>query len=216
MPASSGFRAAVSCACLCVGLTGSVILYRVLRAEQEGALEVVLVEPQFELEQLEPELERNRAQPQPGPKWIQNFPGSTLKRFELTEERAQRLFPQIEHPWNRFDPLMYFGYEPDLHVRMKLEAHPDGFYWVTTNSLGLRREGEIAVQQPDLRILVAGDSHVDGVCNNSEAFPALLESALAADRPGQVVEVLNAARGGQSPFNYLGTLEKWGFRVPCA
>jgi lysophospholipase L1-like esterase len=78
-----------------------------------------------------------------------------------------------------------------------------------TNSLGLRDDAEPSAARPDLRILVAGDSHTDGVCENKESYSHVLEAALRSDRPGKTVEVLNAGTGGFSFHNYLGTLEKF-------
>jgi hypothetical protein len=64
------------------------------------------------------------------------------------------------------------------------------------------------LQQPALRILVTGDSHTDGVCNNSESFTNLLEAELSAAHPGEAIEALNAGKGAYSFYNYLGVLER--------
>ena len=68
--------------------------------------------------------------------------------------------------------------------------------------------------QPDLRILIAGDSHTDGVCNNSEAFGNLVEARLRSEYPGRRIESLNAGRGGYSFYHYLGTLERFLYLRP--
>lgn len=198
MPASNRFRVTVSLICLAVGLIGALVAYRLTRGGGGGSPSVEVVAPLLKEDDPEWVWERE---------WIKNFPQSTLKRFTLTEEQAQLVFPQLNHAWTRFDPVMYFGYRPDLHERVEFDEHADGVYWVTTNSLGLRRDSELSGTKPELRLLVAGDSHADGVCNNAETFSALLEERL--DRPDRRVDVLNACRGGQSPFNYLGTLEKF-------
>ena len=201
--AASRRRTFVSLACLLAGLLGAGGAYRWLRERQQESIEFVA-----------PELEEQ------GGEWIwerdyiQHYPQTTLQRFELTEEQTRLLLPQLRHEWNRFDPLMYFGYEPGLDQYIAFDEHPAGGYRVRTNSLGMRRDTEVSSEKPDWRILVAGDSHADGVCNNSETFSALLEVALEARTPASRVEVLNAARGGQSPFNYLGTLEKFADLEP--
>lgn len=133
--------------------------------------------------------------------------GSTFRRPALSEEQVETLFPQVLHPAAMYHPRQYFGFAPNVKVRRRFGEHPDGGYLVTTNSLGLRRSTEVAVEPPDLRVLVVGDSHVDGVCNSEESFPFLLEQSLRAR--GRDAEVLNAARGGQSPVNYPGTIERY-------
>ncbi len=203
MPDSSRSRLIVTLVCLVVGPGAAWLAYR--RVMEERRESVVIPEPAVEVKPEKWLAKRN---------WIENFPGSTLERFELSEEEARVLLPQLEHEWSRFDPRMYFCYRPQLDHYLPFEEHPDGGYRVVTNSLGMRRDTEVAQERPDLRVLVAGDSHPDGVCNNAENFTALAEAALEARHPGRSIEVLNASRGGQGPFNYIGTLESFGHLEP--
>jgi hypothetical protein len=78
-----------------------------------------------------------------------------------------------------------------------------------TNSLSMREDEEPAAVKPDLRVLVTGDSHTDGACDNSESWANRLEALLRAARPGRSVEVLNAGTGSYSFYNYLGVLQKY-------
>jgi len=77
-----------------------------------------------------------------------------------------------------------------------------------TNEEGLRDDPVDWSGEQDLRVLVIGDSHAFGICSESESFASLLERDLSAARPGRSIDVLNAAQGGFSFFQYLGMLEK--------
>jgi hypothetical protein len=135
-----------------------------------------------------------------------------LRRFALSSYFASKIFPV--RGMNRYDPVTYFAYAPNLNKWVNFREHPKGRWRVRTNSLGMRRDEDVASEAPALRVLVAGDSHVDGVCNNREAFPALVEAELERRFPERDVELLNAARGGYSPYNYLGVLEKYLYLKP--
>lgn len=89
------------------------------------------------------------------------------------------------------------------------DEHPDGQIKVRTNSHGMREDLDPLAEAPDLRVLVAGDSHTDGVVNNGESFPNVLEARLAERWPEQTIEVLNAGVGSTSFPMYLGTLVKF-------
>ena len=134
-------------------------------------------------------------------------PPSSFRRWALGEGAARQLFEVDEH-YLVYDPWCYFHRVPFTNLKRPWEEHPQGVFMMRTNSLGLRMDGEPSPRPPDLRVLIAGDSHVDGVCFNREGYPALLEAALAAERPGETVEVVNAACGGYSFYHYLGTLER--------
>lgn len=140
--------------------------------------------------------------------WSPVAPGSELPRHPLWEELVRALFP-LEDLGVRYDELTHFAWEPNASLPRRWAEHPDGRIVLATNSLGMREDDEPAAVKPDLRVIVTGDSHTDGVCWNHESWANRLEARLAADRPGQTVEVLNCARGGFSLFQYLGTLEKF-------
>jgi len=135
-----------------------------------------------------------------------------LRRFALSAYVAAGIFPI--GGVNRYDPVTYFAYMPGLKQRVNFREHPKGRWRMRTNSLGMRRDSEVSAEAPALRVLVAGDSHVDGVCNNREAFSALVEAELDLRFPGRAVELLNASRGGYTPYNYLGVLEKFLYLEP--
>lgn len=101
------------------------------------------------------------------------------------------------------DPLLGIVRRPNLDIRFRFEERPSGFIHFQTNNLGLRR---ITPTEPDKgssrRILVLGDSQIDGSVDNRENVCSLLEKRLNS---GSVqYEVLNAATGSYSPYqSYL-------------
>lgn len=133
------------------------------------------------------------------------FPPSSFVRWPVGPDVVARYF-EIDQVLTEYDPFSYFRHLPHLEVQRLWGEHPEDEWTLRTNSLGLRMDREPAAEPPDLRVLVVGDSHTDGVCNNSEGYPALVEAALTT--PERSVEVLNAAKGGHSFYNYLGTLER--------
>lgn len=131
----------------------------------------------------------------------------------ITEEIARQIIPVPEEA-QAYDPIVYFRHPPNMEVEKRLTEHPKGYWTMRTNSLSLREDCEPMSERPDLRILVAGDSHTEGVCENSETFPHVLGRALTAAHPNKRIESINAAKGSYSFYNYLGTLEKFLYLKP--
>ena len=108
------------------------------------------------------------------------------------------------------DPVCYVTRPASIEYWSKgWSEHPDGQFKVRTNSHGMREDLDPLAAEPDLRVLVAGDSHTDGVVNNAESFPNILEARLAERWPDGSIEVLNAGVGSTSFPMYLGTLVKF-------
>ncbi|MFN0009477.1 MAG: GDSL-type esterase/lipase family protein [Planctomycetota bacterium] len=114
-----------------------------------------------------------------------------------------------------YDPHAYYRPESNLSLEFPLEGYPGGKYVRSTNSAGEREDHETFTAPLDLFVLVAGDSHTDGVCENRETYPNLLEERLARRSPGRSIEVLNTGTTGYSFYNYLGVLEKYAGRRPA-
>ena len=129
--------------------------------------------------------------------------------FELEpiDESVARALFVMHSPDLRWIPGRYYGYVPGLRQEIEWEEHPDGRWRRVTNAQGLRRDDDRGLADGGLRVLVTGDSHTDGVCNNGEGFPSLLETSLAARSPEREVVVLNTGVVGYSFYNYLGALE---------
>ena len=132
------------------------------------------------------------------------------------EATAPILFPHLADPSNRFDPVLGFRYRPGFEKLIEYPEHPAGEWLLTTNGAGLRMDADIASDAPDLRLLVIGDSHTDGICANSEGFPHLLGERLAAVDPVRSVEVLNAGKSGYSFYNYLAAPDAFVDEAPDA
>ena len=127
-------------------------------------------------------------------------------RYFLTPEQADHCYDFLGDPRRAYDPWVYCRDAGNLNDRFPRPEHPNRHWWWRTNSLGLREDHELDDPPRDLRVLVAGDSHTFGLCDNSETFANLLEGRLARLHPGRTVEVLNAGYGGYTFHQYLGTI----------
>ncbi|MEO6709710.1 MAG: SGNH/GDSL hydrolase family protein [Planctomycetota bacterium] len=136
-------------------------------------------------------------------------------REYLTLEETKLLVPSVgtsDH--SRYDPWTYAVGRANGRATLAWAEHPGKLVDAVSNSLGLRGDRELASVLPDLRVLVAGDSHTCGVCRFDETFSARLETALGAHNPGKSIEVLNAGNGGYTFYSYVGTLLRWRERKP--
>ncbi len=121
---------------------------------------------------------------------------------------ARVFFPLsgLDRPYN---DQFYYARPPNKGWFTKWEEHPKGGYVMRTNDLGIREDTDPSTSAPDLRVIVTGDSHTDGVCGNDESFPNRLEAMLAEKTPGKSLEVLNMGIGGYTFWNYLGVLRTY-------
>lgn len=125
----------------------------------------------------------------------------------VTAEEAASFFPQISG-FQIYDALAYFRYKPHLDLTAKFPEHPDGVTKMRTNSFGFKALREVRKQHPALRVIITGDSHVDGVVGLNETCSERLYTLLQKERPKHTTEVINAAVGGYSLYNYYGALER--------
>ncbi len=78
-----------------------------------------------------------------------------------------------------------------LHV--KTARYDEGFYIYRTNAQGLREENVIREKaENEYRILVLGDSHVDGNCKVNDTFPNVSESILNRQHDDSPYNVINS------------------------
>lgn len=198
MPAA---RVLLSLSILLLGAAG-IWLYVATRPASGDGTGVLVVDRRAVLE----ELLRKRAG---DVDLAQVFAGDPLGRLPLDEGLAFQFYPALqESNRNTYDPLAYFVSTPNFSASRRFREHPSGQWEVASDAHGFRRPGRISDRRPDLRILVAGDSHVEGVVPVEETLTQRLEDLLREERPGRTVEVLNAARGGYDFYNYLGVLER--------
>ncbi len=130
-------------------------------------------------------------------------------RFYLDEKDADTYFFISASDRTRYDPWTYSRDVGNLNDEFKWPGHPKGKWTWRSNSLGCREDHELDDPPRDLRVLVAGDSHTCGVCNDDESFTNLLESAIAKNHAGKTVEALNTGLGGYTFFNYLGAIYRF-------
>jgi len=166
----------------------------------------------IDVARLNSRIERRRIEPR---KWplVPDTPREW--REFMTLEETKLLVPSVgTSELSRYDPWTYVVGMASRRETLAWPEHPaklvDGF----TNSLALRGDRELSKLLPDLRVLVAGDSHTCGVCRFDETFSARLETSLGGRNPGKSIEVLNAGHGGYTFYNYVGTLLRWRERAP--
>ncbi|MCE9595445.1 MAG: hypothetical protein K8S98_14755 [Planctomycetes bacterium] len=128
-------------------------------------------------------------------------------RLSVPERIAKKLFP-LSNTTQIYDEYSYFRHKSNMTYANEWPEHPKGRWYVRTNSIGFREDAETPREKQDLRIVITGDSHTDGACDNAETFPNLLEGALSERHPGKTIDVVNAGKGGFSFYNYLGMLER--------
>ena len=169
-----------------------------LREWRSGEGGIVWVESDAEaLAEAQPEIARRAAE--------DSAPGG-LKRTHLPESVVENMMPLKQS--REYDPHCYFVARPNRTYERTWREHPEGGFVIRTNSLGLRMDFDPAPEKPDLRILVAGDSHMAGVCNNSEGTAGRLQALLQGNDPARTVEVVNGSQGAYSFYHYLGVLER--------
>jgi len=134
-----------------------------------------------------------------------------LLRETLSEERAMALCGELRKSKGRtiYDRQTISWERPNYDSRRRFKEHPRGSWQVELNDMGFRKAVDVRRTKPDLRILVAGDSHTAGIVPSEEQFANLLESKLAVLAPELTIEGLNGGKGGFHFYNYVGTLEKF-------
>lgn len=140
--------------------------------------------------------------------------GPGLTRVPLDEAQALSFFPSLKHDRDVYDPQIYFRNRPDFVAPREFKEHPLRKWTIRYNAAGFKSDRELLEEHPDLRVLVCGDSHSEGVVPTDENFCSQLEQLAIAAQPGRSVEVLNASRGGYMHYNYLGALEKYAELEP--
>ncbi len=130
----------------------------------------------------------------------------------LDEEVASKYFPALRHGFE-FDPYVYVRRPSNAEFSKPFQEHPSGKWLVRSNNLGLRMDADVdEANKLGPRVLVTGDSHVDGVCPNEENFTTLVQAALSTAVPD--LEVINAGVGAYHFYNYRGVIERFANLQP--
>jgi len=98
------------------------------------------------------------------------------------------------------------------------KIHPRGKIVLRTNNLGFRNDRSTTQEKSQnvKRILITGDSHVDGVVFNDENVAHQLEILLNSSSGSETTnyEVLNGGVGYYSFSNYWGMLQRYAYLEP--
>lgn len=122
----------------------------------------------------------------------------------------QRAFLTLEVDYYRPDAQVGHVHVPHAVRKFEWREHPRGEIVFRTNNLGFREDvdTEQEAREDIERILVTGDSHIDGVVWNHESYPNVLEDLLQETQPTRPIEVLNGGAGYFGPYQYRRLLEK--------
>ncbi|MEO6709429.1 MAG: SGNH/GDSL hydrolase family protein [Planctomycetota bacterium] len=140
--------------------------------------------------------------------------GAKFRRRELTTDELTRLLGTTGGGLRELDPHRLIRYTANVRMEVEWPDYPGGHWTRVTNSDGAREDHDFPSPPPDIFVLVAGDSHTEGVCDNAVSYSNLLEGELLKRHPGKTVEVYNTGMNGYSFYNYLGTLEGFLARKP--
>ncbi len=130
---------------------------------------------------------------------------------EKSENPLKPHFPSSDDDYYQADSICGHFHKPNVTREFEWKEHPSGKIVMKTNNLGLRnnKDTEVKKENNQFRVLITGDSHVDGVLNNDESVASFLEQNLNKLYPIQKNEVLNAGNGYFGPQNYLGVYHKF-------
>ena len=120
-------------------------------------------------------------------------------------------FPKSESDYYQADTIAGHFHVPVASREFDWPEHPEGKIEMRTNNIGCRNDQDTEIKKHNnvKRIIITGDSHTDGVLNNSESVAAHLKEIFSKNYPDLEFEVLNAGNGYYGPQNYLGVLKKF-------
>jgi len=130
-----------------------------------------------------------------------------LPRGPLPRSVAEVFWPDLTRRDRIFDPLLFKRREPHVSYYVDFPEHPDGGFQMTMNSSGVRGDTDILEEPPDVRIVVVGDSHVQGVVAAPELLTSRMQGLFDESDPERSFEVINGAMGGYNVYNYVGGSE---------
>ncbi len=114
-----------------------------------------------------------------------------------------------------YDPIVGHIHKSNARRNYVWAEHKGGNIVLKTNNLGFRRDADtFPEKQGKIRILVTGDSHIDGVIDNSESCCTILENMLNQSFHDKRYEVINSGTGYYFPLNYLGIIKKYLYLAP--
>ncbi len=142
--------------------------------------------------------------------------------FVACQSPPPGLPPEREPDYYVYHDVLGHIHRPDARREMALPEHPSGHIVMATEHRGFRADAPIAVPRPPdtLRVLLVGDSHIDGVVDNRDNVAALLSARWTArvqERGGTAtVEVVNGGTGYWGPIEYRHAMAVWRDLEPQA
>ena len=122
-------------------------------------------------------------------------------------------FGETESNYYVADSIAGHIHQPNTIKEFKWPEHPLGKLVIKTNNLGFKEDSDTKIEKNSntFRVIVTGDSHIDGVVYNSESFPNQLEEMINLKVSGNDVawEIINAGAGYYGPQNYFGVLKRF-------
>jgi hypothetical protein len=120
--------------------------------------------------------------------------------------RPRYTFPRSEGDYYTVNPILGHSHRPNAVREVPWPEHP----------LGIRSDRDHKVEKAagSLRILVVGDSHMDGVVYNSESFATIIEALLNQNSQISRFESLNVAAGYYGPDEYLACATAYDYLAP--
>ncbi len=123
---------------------------------------------------------------------------------------------EIESDYYQADAVAVHVHRPYAKREYNWPESKSGKIIFQTNNLGFREDTDTAARKTKgvTRVLVTGDSQVDGVVNNSESFPSVLENRLNSESQTKKFEFLNGGVGYYGPDHYPLFLNKYLYLKP--
>lgn len=127
-----------------------------------------------------------------------------------------REFLRSENDYYIYDSLAGHIHRSNVERMYHWEEHKKGIIYTRTNNLGFREDNATLEEKEAgvTRILVTGDSHIDGVVYNDESFPNQWEYLLNKDSEKRRYECINGGVGHFAPQNYSGFLKRFLYLKP--
>jgi hypothetical protein len=123
---------------------------------------------------------------------------------------------KVEKDYYIYDQVAGHLHKPNASRVFPWKEHQKKTIIMKTNNLGFREDFETSKTKAEgiKRILITGDSHIDGVVCNVESFPNQLEVLLNNGRKNHRYECINAGVGHYGPQNYSGVLKRFLYLKP--
>lgn len=127
-----------------------------------------------------------------------------------------RSFLKREHKYYIYDYVAGHLHREHAKRVYNWDEYTKGAIVLQTNNLGFREDNDTSEHKSKgiVRILVTGDSHIDGVVNNTESFANRLEFRLNRGLTTPGYECINGGVGHFGPQNYSGFLKRFLYLKP--